>query len=581
MMQSRMRTRCGGVALAATCCASFLVILIGSGTHSNGNGAFSSPALRGASSSGASSSTALGVIVAPPPSAEPVAAASSDSHPTSLVTGFFAIVACCAAVRRRAVLTAAAPTNAVRGSATSRQATIMFEPEVDEEEDVDVIGRLTENASMVSKTSVLVLGATGTLGRQVVRQFLNAGYSVRCMVRNRADRPFSFLVDWGAQVIEGNLVRKETLPSALIGVHTVIDCATANPEENTYNVDWEGKKTFIQCCEKMDIQRYVFLSIKDCEKYQSVPLMQIKHLTEKLLAKSSLRYTVIRATGFMQPLVSQYAVSILDDQKVYGDDGTSPGIAYMDSQDCARFIAAAATKERTVGKTITVSGPKVWSTSEVIELCEKLSGRKADISTVPSAVLQLTQIVAGCFEFTIDVAERLRFVDVNSQNAGGKTEVMNRETYDILGVDPDNTRKLEDYIGEYYRRVFKKLTKGKYEPEAGELEKEKEDEENKLQRAIRAIQEDALPPGQPAERDVTILSQRDMSDRLQKLFEDKKLAWLEGRENKWFGWTNVAEVVNGRSAMMGVGLGLFTEWATEVSMSKQIDTLLAIFSSPS
>jgi len=450
-----------------------------------------------------------------------------------------------------------------------------------EQEEEDLMGKLTENASMVSKTSVLVLGATGTLGRQVVRQLLNAGYSVRCMVRNRADRPFSFLIDWGAQVIEGNLVRKETLPSSLIGVHTVIDCATANPEENTYNVDWEGKKTFIQCCEKMEVQRYIFMSIKDCEKFPNVPLMQIKNLTEKFLAKSSLRYTVIRATGFMQPLISQYAVSILDDQKVYGDDGTSPGIAYMDSQDCARFIAAAATKERTVGQTITVGGPKVWATSEVIDLCEKLSGRKADVSTVPSAVLQVTQAVAGCFEFSIDVAERLRFVEVNSQNAGSSVEVMNDKAYDLLGVDPDNTRSLEDYIGEYYRRVFKKLTKGKYEPEAGELEKEKEEEEKKLQRAIRAGQEDLLPPGQPAEKDVTILSQRDMSDRLQKLFEDNKLAWLQGQENTWFGWTNVAEVVNGRSAMMAVGLGLFTEWATEVSMSKQIDTLLAIFSSPS
>merc|ERR1712217_487419 len=118
----------------------------------------------------------------------------------------------------------------------------------------------------------------------------------------------------------------------------------------------------------------------------------------------------------MQPLISQYPVSILDDQKAHGDDGTSPGIAYIDSQDCARFIAAAATKERTVGKTITVAGPKVWSTSEVIELCEKMSGRKADVSIVPSAVLQITQAVAGCFEFSIDVAERLRFVEVNSQS---------------------------------------------------------------------------------------------------------------------------------------------------------------------
>merc|ERR1740138_1054907 len=128
------------------------------------------------------------------------------------------------------------------------------------------------DSSIVKKTSVLVLGATGTLGRQVVRQFLNAGYSVRCFIRNRADRPFSFLVDWGATVVEGSLLRPESLPTALIGVHTVIDCATARPEEPVYDVDWKGKKQLIQCCEAMDVQRYVFVSIKDCDKFPNVPL---------------------------------------------------------------------------------------------------------------------------------------------------------------------------------------------------------------------------------------------------------------------------------------------------------------------
>jgi len=92
---------------------------------------------------------------------------------------------------------------------------------------------------------------------------------------------------------------------------------------------------------------------------------------------------------------------------------------------------------------------------------------------------------------------------------------------------------------------------------------------------MRAQQEDALPPGQPEENDVTILAQRDMSDRLQKIFEDQKLAELESDDNAWFGWTQIAEVVNGRSAMFGFSLGLFTEWATDVSVTKQIDLLLA------
>lgn len=430
----------------------------------------------------------------------------------------------------------------------------------------------------MKKTNVLVLGATGTLGRQVVRQFLNAGYSVKCMIRQRADRPFAFLQDWGAVCVDGSLVRPESLPSALIGIHTVVDCATTRPEETIYDIEWEGKKRLIQCCEKMQIQRYLFVSIKDCDKYNYVPLMQIKHMTEKFLAQTKLRYTILRVSGYMQPLISQFAVCVLDKQKIWGDDGTSPGVAYIDSQDAARMVAAAANKERTVGKTLTITGPKVWSTDGVVKLCEKLSGQEADVNQVSNLQLQATQGFFSLFQWSLDISERLRFVEVNAKSSGQTGDVMSDETYRLLGLDPEMTRTLEEYFGEYFRRIFKKITKGRYEAEEGEVEKEMQEQELKLAKAFAQDSADELPPGQPAEQVVSINEQRDMSDRLQKFFEDKKFEELEGADSEWFGWTKVGEVVNGRSAMMGFFLGLFTEWATDVSVPKQIDQLISIFS---
>jgi hypothetical protein len=82
----------------------------------------------------------------------------------------------------------------------------------------------------VRSTSILVVGATGTLGRQVVRRALDEGYDVRCLVRSRP-APADFLRDWGATVFNGDLNKPETLPGALVGIHTVIDCATGRPEE--------------------------------------------------------------------------------------------------------------------------------------------------------------------------------------------------------------------------------------------------------------------------------------------------------------------------------------------------------------
>jgi len=473
------------------------------------------------------------------------------------------------------------PTGVGRGfSVTTRKATLttMLEEEEDTAVEEDL---MAQDSATVKKTSVLILGATGTLGRQVVRQFLNAGYSVRCMIRNRADRPFSFLVDWGATVIEGSLARPETLPTSLIGIHTVIDCAGTRPEESIYTVEWEGKRKFIQCCEKMKVQRYVFISIKDCDAYDNVPLMQIKTLTEQFLAKTGIRTTILRVSGYMQPLISQYATNILDDQQVWCDDGSNPGVAYIDSQDCARMIAAAANKERTVGKTLTLTGPKVWSSTEIVNFCERLSGKEAEVNVVGTAALQATMLAAGSFEWSIDIAERLRFVEVNSSGTKGRDALMTEDTYRILGIDPNSLRKLDEYIGEYYRRVFKKLTEGKYEPEEGEVEREQAEAAEKLQKAMAADDDDKLPPGQKEEEEVSVLYQRDMADKLQRLFEDRILEKNEGQDNQWFGLTPLAETFNGRAAMFGFSLGLFTEWATNVSVAKQIDLLLALVSSPS
>ena len=78
---------------------------------------------------------------------------------------------------------------------------------------------------------------------------------VRCIVRPRQN-PADFLRDWGATTVQADLNDSTSLPAALVGIHTVIDCSTARPEESTQRIDWEGKVALIQCAQAQSLPSY-------------------------------------------------------------------------------------------------------------------------------------------------------------------------------------------------------------------------------------------------------------------------------------------------------------------------------------
>ena len=301
---------------------------------------------------------------------------------------------------------------------------------------------------------VLVVGATGTLGRQIARQALDAGHQVRCMVRT--PRKASFLQEWGCELTRGDLLEPASLDYALEGVDAVIDAATSRPDDprSVYETDWDGKLNLFRACEKAGVKRFVFMSLLAAEKHRQVPLMDIKHCSEKLLESSDLDYTILQGAAFMQGVIGQFAIPVLESQTVWVS-GSPSAISYMNTQDVARFAVAALTRPETVRRTFPVVGPKAWNTGEVVQLCERYSDKNARVFRVPPALMQAMQGVCNFFEPAVNVAERLAFAEVTGGSTGLSAPM--DESYSAFGLDASETTTLESYIREYYDTILKRL----------------------------------------------------------------------------------------------------------------------------
>lgn len=302
--------------------------------------------------------------------------------------------------------------------------------------------------------SLLVIGGTGTLGRQVVLQALTKGYQVRCLVRNL--RKGAFLKEWGAELVYGDLTIPETIPPCLLGITAIVDASTSRPYDlsTIKQVDWDGKVALIEACRTANIKRFIFYSTLNLEQFSSIPLMEMKLGVEIRLKESKIPYTIFRLSGFYQGLIEQYAIPILEDLPIWiTNENTS--VSYMDTQDIAKFCLRALQLPKTLNRTFLLGGPKGWLSSEIIELCEQLAGQSAQIKKIPILILKLCSKFLGFFEWGQNISDRLAFIEIlNIENNFSK---LTFDLYKIFKIDPVEIVQLDDYFLEYFIRLLKRL----------------------------------------------------------------------------------------------------------------------------
>ena len=302
--------------------------------------------------------------------------------------------------------------------------------------------------------SLLIIGGTGTLGRQIVLQALTKGYPVRCLVRNF--RKANFLKEWGAELVYGDLTKPETIPPCLKGITAIIDASTSRPDDldSLKTVDWEGKLYLIEAAKAANIERFIFFSAQNVEQFTNIPLMKLKYRIEQKLKESKISYTIFRLTGFYQGLIEQYAIPILENLPIWVTN-ENMNVSYMDTQDIAKFCLRALQLPKTNNEIFLLSGLKGWLSSDIIKLCEQLAGQSAKVQRIPSFLLKLVSNFFGFFEWGQNISDRLAFVEIlNIENNSSNSTF---ELYQLFKIDSSEIIQLDDYFLEYFIRLLKRL----------------------------------------------------------------------------------------------------------------------------
>lgn len=146
-------------------------------------------------------------------------------------------------------------------------------------------------------TRVLVTGATGTLGTELLAQFHEEGYTVRIASRSTAPSSLPSDLEW-ARI---DLTDGTGLRAAVAGVDVVVHAATSPPNERPYlkpaAVDVDGTERLLERCEAAGVGRFVYPSIVGID---AVPYSYYGHKlrAERLVEDAAVQSVVVRATQF-------------------------------------------------------------------------------------------------------------------------------------------------------------------------------------------------------------------------------------------------------------------------------------------
>jgi len=175
--------------------------------------------------------------------------------------------------------------------------------------------------------TILVTGATGTVGRNVVEQLVKRGADVRALARD----PAKANLPAGVTVVQGDLLDVDALRGALKGVSTLFLLNAVVPDEFTQAL------IALNLAREAGIERIVYLSVIHSDRYVNVPHFAGKFGVERMIEQMGFNATILRPAYFMNNDLT--IKDVVTGYGIYPMPIGSRGLAMIDVRDIGEIAA--------------------------------------------------------------------------------------------------------------------------------------------------------------------------------------------------------------------------------------------------
>jgi uncharacterized protein YbjT (DUF2867 family) len=216
--------------------------------------------------------------------------------------------------------------------------------------------------------TILVTGATGTVGRHVIEQLVQRGADVRALVRDPAKASFPASVT----VVQGDLLDVDSLRGAFSGVSTLFLLNAVVPDEFTQAL------IALNVAREAGVERVVYLSVIHSDRYVNVPHFAGKFGVERMIEQMGFNATILRPAYFINNDLTIKDVVL--GYGVYPMPIGSKGLAMIDARDIGEIAAIELIRrEQAAGPLpldrINLVGPEALRGAEVAAIWSEVLGR--------------------------------------------------------------------------------------------------------------------------------------------------------------------------------------------------------------